>query len=53
MKNPRRVAAGKAAYERRKAAQDEADKPMMNIIKSVVGILFLIGFFITIAAKHH
>jgi hypothetical protein len=50
MKNPRRVMAGKMAYERRKAAQDEADKPIMDMIKIGIGIVLVIGAVILLAA---
>jgi hypothetical protein len=49
MKNPRRVAAGKMAYARKKAAQDEADKPAMEIVMIVVVVLFVIGLFAAVA----
>ena len=45
MKNPRRVAAGKAAYARKKAAQDEADKPFLQMIGFVVLLVTAIGLF--------
>ncbi|MCY1405163.1 hypothetical protein D3C76_337340 [compost metagenome] len=51
LKNPRRVMAGKMAYERRKAAQDEADKPAMEIVKAVVAVICLIGFAPSFSAK--
>ena len=45
MKNPRRVAAGKRAYGRKKAAQDEADKPVLQFIGVVVVLVTLVGLF--------
>lgn len=45
MKNPRRVAAGKAAYARKKAAQDEADKPFLQMLGVVVLLVTAIGLF--------
>ena len=45
MKNPRRVAAGKMAYGRKKAAQDEADKPVLQFIGVVVVLVTLVGLF--------
>lgn len=51
LKNPRRVMAGKMAYERKKAAQDEADKPAMQIIMGVVVFLFAIGLLVAALAK--
>ena len=42
-KNPRRVMAGKMAYARRKAAQDEADKPAMQIIGAIIFVVVLVG----------
>ena len=43
--------AGKMAYERRKAAQGEADKPAMEIVKAVVAVICLIGFAPSFSAK--
>lgn len=48
-KSPRRVMAGKMAYERRKAAQDEADKPAMQIIGAIVFVVVLIGILSKLA----
>jgi hypothetical protein len=53
MKNPRRVEAGKLAYARKKAAQDEADKPMMDLLKNILVCLFIFGFAVFLAAKRH
>ncbi|MBV4507610.1 hypothetical protein HU751_022510 [Pseudomonas sp. BW13M1] len=49
VKNPRRVMAGKIAYERRKAAQDEADKEAMKWISPIILALFVIGLFVALA----
>ncbi len=49
MKNPRRVMAGKLAYERKKAAQDEADKPAMKVIQAIVTFVLIIGMFMAFA----
>lgn len=38
-----RVLTGKIAHERRKAAQDEADKPAMQIISAIIVVVVLIG----------
>jgi len=41
--------AGKIAYERRKAAQDEADKEAMKWISPIILVLFVIGLFVALA----
>lgn len=45
MKNPRRVAAGKVAYGRKKTAQDEADKPFLQMIGAIVLVITAFGLF--------
>jgi hypothetical protein len=52
-KNPRRVMAGKIAYERKKAAQDEADKEFLEkigVYALVVGLAIFIIFLIIASA---
>ena len=53
LKNPRRVMAGKMAYERKKAAQDAADKDFLEqagIYVMVVGLAIFLIFLIIVSA---